>query len=61
MPETDKVFVGSIPENYPVDIRKLRPGYCPTSGCAFAEYRFRNRCWQRRGHASIGAKTFARR
>src|SRR3979490_1976179 len=35
MPETDKVFAGSIPGKLrplssPVDIRELRPGYCPT-------------------------------
>ena len=66
MSEIDKVFAGSIPENYdrylvPLIFESFAAGYCPTSGCTFAEQRFRNRCWQWRRHSSIGAETFAGR
>ena len=43
MPEIDKLFAGSIPENYD---RYLVPlifesfAQCPTSGCAFARVSF---------------------
>ena len=60
MSEADKVFAGSIPENYdrhmvPLDLRELRAGHVRTRRRTGAESRAGNRGRQRRGHARSGA------
>ena len=66
MSETDKVFAGSIPENYdrylvPLIFESFAQDIAQRVAALSPSDRFRNRCWQWRGHSSIGAKTFARR
>jgi hypothetical protein len=53
MSESNKVFAGSVPENY--------DRYCTTSSCTVANCRFGNGCWHGRRRSSIDAKTFAGR
>ena len=55
MLETDKVFAGSIPENYDrlygaINFRALRRGYCTTRSVPVAKRRFGNRRGQRGCH-----------
>ena len=61
----DKVFAGSIPENYdrymvPLIFESYAAGYCAKSSRTFAQSRAGNGGRQRRGDARVGAKTFAR-
>ena len=64
MSEADKVFAGSIPENYdrymvPLIFESYAAGYFTTRKRIVAESRAGNRGRQRRGHARAGAKAFA--
>ena len=66
MSETDKVFAGSIPENYdrymvPLIFEAFAADIAPTSGILFAARRFGNCRGQWRRHSGTDTETFAQR
>jgi len=66
MSETDKLFAGSIPENYdrylvPLIFESFAQDIAQRAAALSPSAILETRCWRWRRHSSIDAKAFARR